>query len=113
MSLFESAKQPVKKALDLSGLQRSVPAVPPDKEARAVAKGEELGFKSREAIQVPMPTEPVNAGQGRTPRKKQRSAKVFIVGPEAVINRFVEYTNDSGVAAYWQALDKLLSEVGK
>jgi hypothetical protein len=31
-------------------------------------------------------------------------------GPASVLDRFVASTNELGASAYWQALDKLLSE---
>ena len=48
---FDKLKKPAEQSerkLDLSGLTMQPPPVPSDKEQRAIKKGEELGFTSRE-----------------------------------------------------------------
>jgi hypothetical protein len=89
--------------LDLSGLQMPTPNVSLEKEKKALAKGEALGFASRE------PDEP-EKGKGRVVRRRQKTPmrSLYIQGPASVLDRFVTYTNQLGVDAYWQALEKLL-----
>ena len=48
---FDKLKKPSthpERTLDLSGLTMETPAVPVDKEKRAIEQGEKLGFRSRE-----------------------------------------------------------------
>jgi hypothetical protein len=72
---------------------------------KAVAKGEQLDFSSRE------PDSPTKE-QGRVERKRQQTPmrSIYIKGPESVLERFIDYTNRLGVDAYWQALEKLLND---
>jgi hypothetical protein len=94
--------------LDLSGLTMRAPEVPADKEKRALAKGEELGFTAREPGDV-------KQGEGRVLRRHQRAPtrSLYVQGPASVLDRFVAYTNELGASAYWETLDKLLSEKGR
>jgi hypothetical protein len=103
----KAADQPERK-LDLSGLQMQPPTVPVEKEKKALAKGEALGFSRREPIET-------ERGKGRVLRRHQRTPmrSLYIQGPASVLDRFVAFTNELGVDAYWQALEKLLSEKGK
>jgi hypothetical protein len=107
---FDKVKKPDSpdRILDLSGLRMNPPVPPVEKEKKALAKGEKLGFSSRES-------ENATAGRGRVERRRQQTANrsIFIKGPEAVLDRFVAYTNELGVDAYWQALEKLLNEKDK
>ena len=104
---FDKIKRPdpPERNLDLSGLSMKAPNPPVEKEKKALAKGEKLGFSSREP-------ESAVTGKGRIERRRQHAASrsIFIKGPEAVLDRFVAYTNELGVDAYWQALEKLLNE---
>jgi hypothetical protein len=107
---FDKLKKPdpPDRNLDLSGLRMNPPVPPVEKEKKALAKGEKLGFSSRESGNA-------TTGQGRVERRRQHTANrsIFIKGPEAVLDRFVAYTNELGVDAYWQALEKLLNEKDK
>ncbi len=44
----------------------------------------------------------------RTPTRS-----LYVQGPASVLDRFVAYTNELKASAYWEVLDKLLSEKGK
>jgi hypothetical protein len=108
---FDKVKKPAQRSerkLDLSGLTMRTPEVPLEKEKRALARGETLGFTSRE------PAEP-KAGQGRVLRRHQRTPtrSLYVQGPASVLDRFVAYTNELEASAYWEVLDKLLSEKGR
>lgn len=107
---FDKVKKPdpPDRNLDLSGLSMKPPVPPVEKEKKALAKGEKLGFSSREP-------ESAVTGKGRIERRRQRAASrsIFIKGPEAVLDRFIAYTNELGVDAYWQALEKLLNTKDK
>jgi hypothetical protein len=94
--------------LDLTDLRMDTPTVPADKEKRALARGEALGFTSRE------PTES-KQGKGRVMRRHERppTRSLYIQGPVSVLDRFVAYANELNADAYWEVLDKLLSEKGK
>jgi hypothetical protein len=104
---FDEVSKPAGKEarkLDLSGLKMPAPIPPTEKEKRALAKGESLGFTAREA-------QP--RGQGRrVERRRQQTAtrNLFIKGPEEVLDRFITFTNELGVDAYWQALEVLLNQ---
>jgi hypothetical protein len=104
---FDKVNKPAneERKLDLSGIHMTAPVPPVEKEKKAVAKGEQLGFSSRE------PDRPTR-GQGRVERKRQQTPmrSIYIKGPESVLDRFIAYTNQLGVDAYWQALEKLLNE---
>jgi hypothetical protein len=108
---FDKVRKPPEgpeRTLDLSGLKMRPPEVPAEKEKRALAKGEALGFTSRE------PEEP-KPEQGRVLRRHQRTPtrSLYVQGPASVLDRFVAYTNELGASAYWEVLDKLLSEKGR
>lgn len=112
---FDKLKKsdPPDRNLDLSGLRMKPPVPPVEKEKKALAKGEKLGFSSRESSS--RESENATMGRGRVERRRQHTANrsIFIKGPEAVLDRFVAYTNELGVDAYWQALEKLLNEKDK
>jgi hypothetical protein len=108
---FDKIKKPTEQSerkLDLSGLTMRTPEVPVEKEKRALAKGEALGFTSRE------PVEP-KQGHGRVLRRHERTPtrSLYVQGPASVLDRFVAYTNELEASAYWEVLDKLLSEKGR
>jgi hypothetical protein len=108
---FDKVKKsptPSERTLDLSGLQMQTPAVPADKEQRALARGEALGFTSREPIETMQ-------GKGRVMRRHERTPtrSLYIQGPVSVLDRFVAYANELKADAYWEVLDKLLAEKGK
>jgi len=125
---FEKAKRPVQpaapdeKKLDITGLNLPPPVVTPEQEAAAVAKGDALGFGSREVQPLderPQPqSTPVHV-QSRVMRSpgRQRPAiptkSVLVKGPQEVLDRFVLYTNESGAGAYWEAIDHLLKAKGR
>jgi hypothetical protein len=108
---FDRVKKPPadpERKLDLSGLQMQTPPVPADKEKRAISKAEALGFKSREPSET-------KQGEGRVMRRHERTPtrSLYIQGPVSVLDRFVAYANELKADAYWEVLDKLLSEKGK
>ena len=110
---FEKVKKPVEQGerkLDLSGLTMQPPPVPADKEQRAITKGEELGFTSREPSETKE-----RKGEGRVMRRHERTPtrSIYVQGPASVLDRFVAYANELEADAYWEVLDKLLSEKGK
>jgi hypothetical protein len=83
--------------------------VPADKEKRALAGGEALGFTPGE------PTE-FKQGKGRVMRRHERTPTRSLLYPGSVLHRFVyfvAYANELNADAYWKVLDKLLSEKGK
>ena len=104
---FDKVHKPAneERKLDLSGINMTPPATSGRKGKKALAKGEQLGFSSRE------PDRPTK-GQGRVERKRQLTPmrSIYIKGPESVLDRFIDYTNRLGVDAYWQALEKLLND---
>jgi len=113
---FDKAKKPVEitapieKKLDMTGLDMTPPAITPEQEAAVVAKGDALGFGPREVVAAPVALE-TRPRQLTTPTRKRRAVptkSILVKGPEAVMERFVAYTNDIGVGAYWEALDLLL-----
>jgi hypothetical protein len=110
---FDKAKKPIEpstvaeKKLDMTGLDMTPPSVTPEQEAAAVAKGDALGFGSREAPAAVPEVRPRPASQARK-RRAVPTKSILVKGPEGVMNRFVTYTNDIGAGAYWEALDVLL-----
>ena len=112
---FDKVKKPAEQGerkLDLSGLTMQPPAVPADKEQRAIKKGEELGFTSREPSETKGRK---GEGEGRVMRRHERTPtrSIYVQGPASVLDRFVAYANELKADAYWEVLDKLLSEKGK
>ena len=108
---FDKVKKSAQRSehkLDLSGLAMQTPEVPAEKEKRALAKGEALGFTSREPDEH-------KPQQGRVLRHHQRSPtrSLYVQGPASVLDRFVAYTNELEASAYWEVLDKLLTEKGR
>jgi hypothetical protein len=83
-----------------------VPAV--EKEKKALAKGEALGFSNREAADPGR-----EKGSAVCRRQKTTTRSLHVQDPASVLDRFVTYTNQVGVDVYWQALEKLLTEKGK
>ena len=63
------------------------------------------------------PREPgeTKQGKGRVMRRHERipTRSLYIQGPAFVLDRFVAYANELKADAYWEVLDKLLSEKGK
>ena len=55
----------------------------------------------------------VSRGREQGRGESSGAGSIFIKGPEAVLDRFIAYTNDLGVDAYRQALEKLLNEKDK
>ena len=108
---------PVEKKLDMSGLDMPPPAVTPEQEEAAVARGDALGFGSREAaIRAPVPAAPPEPARPSGPARQRRAVptkSVLVKGPKEVMDRFVTYTNESGAGAYWEAIDGLLKAKGR
>jgi hypothetical protein len=93
---FDKVKKPAEQGerkLDLSGLTMQPPAVPADKEQRAIKKGEELGFTSREPSET---KERKGEGEGRVMRRHERTPtrSIYVQGPASVLDRFVAYANE-------------------
>jgi hypothetical protein len=64
-----------------------------DKEKRALARGEALGFTPGE------------------PTESRTNSDQIVVYPGSVLDRFVAYANELDADAYWKVLDK--TSVGK
>jgi hypothetical protein len=112
---FDKVKRPAEQGerkLDLSELTMQPPPVPADKEQRAIEQGEKLGFRSRESSET---KERKTEGKGRVMRLRERmpTRSIYVQGPASVLDRFVAYANELKADAYWEVLDKLLSEKGK
>jgi hypothetical protein len=109
---IKKAAEQGERKLDLSGLTMQPPPVTADKEQRAITKGEELGFTSREPSEI---KELKAEGKGRVMRRHERTPtrSIYVQGPASVLDRFVAYANELKADAYWEVLDKLLSEKGK
>ncbi len=113
---FDKAKKPIEatapieKKLDMTGLDMAPPAITPEQEAAVVAKGDALGFGPREPVATPvaLDTRPRQFTSPTRKRKAVPTKSILVKGPEAVMERFVAYTNDIGAGAYWEALDVLL-----
>jgi hypothetical protein len=93
-AVFDKVKKPEQdeRKLDLSGLTMQPPPVPADKEQRAITKGEEFGFTSREPSET---KEPKAQGKGRVMRRRERTPtrSIYVQGPASVLDRFVAYTS--------------------
>jgi hypothetical protein len=121
---FDKAKKPiepvapVEKKLDLTGLDMPPPAVTTEQEAAAVARGDALGFGSREGlapesaryVSLPEPARPLGPARQR---RAIPTKSVLVKGPKEVMDRFITYTNESGAGAYWEAIDGLLKAKGR
>jgi hypothetical protein len=46
-------------------------------------------------------------------RVRMPTRSIYVQGPSSVLDRFVAYANELKADAYWEVLDKLLSEKGK
>jgi hypothetical protein len=48
------------------------------------------------------------AKRGLVQRQRQQTPNrsIFIKAPQSVLDRFIQYTNELGVDAYWQAVEK-------
>ena len=109
MSDYGFGKKSDASAPDLSRLPRGPVAVDPVLEAKALRRGEDLGFVNREpgvVESVAFETEgPVRRRRGAVPSKS-----VFIKGPTPIIDWFIEFSNAGGHDAYWKALEVLKNE---
>src|SRR5260370_41715686 len=98
---FDKVKKPdpPDRNLDLSGLSMKPPVPPVEKEKKALAKGEKLGFSSREP-------ESAVTGKERLERLRQHAASrsIFIKGPEAGLWQFLYYNHQLGRQPYWLSL---------
>lgn len=80
---FDKVKKPAEQGerkLDLSGLTMQPPAVPADKEQRAIKKGEELGFTSREPSES-KERKGEGEGRGNAPPRENSDAIHLCPGP--------------------------------
>ena len=94
--------------LDLSGIGRTPVALDPQREEEAVARGAAMGFVDRD--------ERVQAETARPSRRRREpvpQGNLFIKGPQATLDWFVEYTNSRGHRSYWQALEELRALAGE
>ena len=111
---FDKVKKPTEQGerkLDLSGLTMQPPPVPADKEQRAIEQAEKLGFRSREPSETK--ERKTREGEGNASARANPTRSIYIQGPVSVLDRFVAYANELKADAYWEVLDKLLSEKGK
>ena len=100
---FDKVKKPAEQGerkLDLSGLTMQTPPVSADKEQRAIAKGEELGFTSREPTET---KERKRGGKWTLMRRHVRTPtrSLYVQGPASVLDRYVAYANELKADAYW------------
>lgn len=100
--------------LDLGNIGvAAVPEPSPAQEARAIEAGNSLGFVDRgtgpaPAVQQTPSVQSEGIVRVRAAREPQKN--LFIKGPQRVVDRFIKYANESGSAAYWEAIEKLLDE---
>jgi hypothetical protein len=88
--------------LDLTGIARTPVALDPRREEEAVARGAAMGFVDRdERVQE----EVVRPSRRR--RETVPQANLFIKGPQATVDWFIDFTNNRGHRSYWQALEDL------
>lgn len=99
---------PADKKIDMQGLDMSPIALSLEKEQAAIAKGEQLGYVAREAIPPGPPNLAPEASSVRR-RKKVPTKAILVTGPVSVIDKFIEYANESGATSYWQAIENLLA----
>jgi hypothetical protein len=82
------------------------------RETEAMRRAEDLGFVNREPSPVSASTAvddgPVRRRRGTVPTKS-----VFIKGPKPIIDWFIEFSNEGGYDAYWEALRALKDSVAK
>ncbi len=88
--------------LDFSGIERAPVALDPQREEDAVARGAAMGFVDRDER---VPEEPARPSRRR--REIVPQGNLFIKGPQATLDWFVDYTNSRGHRSYWQALEEL------
>ena len=104
--------------LDLGGFTRDPVEVSPEKEAAAVARGDAIGFVDRSQSDHAS-QQSLQSLQGRGVRRRKDavpSKSLYIKGPEALLDWFIELTNERGYRSYWQALEEfkeLLDERSK
>jgi hypothetical protein len=80
---FDKVKKPAEQGerkLDLSGLTMQTPPVSADKEQRAIEKGEELGFTSREPTET-KERKRGREGDGNAPKRANSDAIPLCPGP--------------------------------
>ena len=88
--------------LDFSGIERVPVALDPRREEEAVARGAAMGFVDRDERveeEAPRPS--------RRRRETVPQGNLFIKGPQATLDWFVEYSNSRGHRSYWQTLEDL------
>jgi len=78
--------------LDLSGISREPIVADPRREEAAVERGTALGF--------------IDRGERPARRRRQTAPQgsIYIKGPKDTLDWFVEFTNERGHSAYWQAI---------
>jgi hypothetical protein len=85
--------------LDLSGITRTPLPLDPVREQAAIERGAKLGFVDRGAGEA--------EESGTVVRRRRQPAPqstVYIKGPKEILDWFIEFSNERGHRAYWQAL---------
>jgi hypothetical protein len=95
--------------LNLSGLSKAPLRVDPVKEEEAVARGAAMGFVDRAQGE----SEGVPVRPSRRRRETVAQGNLFIKGPQETLDWFVDFTNQRGHRAYWQALEELRALAAK
>ncbi|MEG3093399.1 hypothetical protein [Sphingomonas sp. PB1R3] len=98
--------------IDLAGINRQPVAVDPRREEDAIKRGAAMGFVDRAERSE---ADPITETRTVIRRQRRMSAKrdLYIKGPAETLDWFIQYTNDRGHRAYWEALEELRALVEK
>ena len=109
---FSKKDEAAARPAEFDRLPRGPIPVDAAREAEAMRRAEDLGFVNREpsldATSITVDDGPVRRRRGTVPTKS-----VFIKGPKPIIDWFIEFANDGGYDAYWEALRALKDSVAK
>lgn len=98
--------------IDLAGINRQPVTVDPKREEDAIKRGAAMGFVDRaERAEA----DPVIESRGTVRRQRRSGVKrdLYIKGPAETLDWFIQYTNERGHRAYWEALEELRGLVEK
>lgn len=98
--------------IDLAGINRQPVTVDPKREEDAIKRGAAMGFVDRAERSE---ADPIIEARGVIRRRRKMSAKrdLYIKGPAETLDWFIQYTNERGHRAYWEALEELRTLVEK
>ena len=98
--------------IDLAGIKRQPVTVDPKLEEDAIKRGAAMGFVDRAERSD---EDPIVGTRVAIRRQRKTSAKrdLYIKGPAETLDWFIQYTNDRGHRAYWEALEELRALVEK